>query len=443
MKQTNKSVEDIIQKAIQEAGFKNVLPVQRQTIEVSQKKNELVLLSKTGSGKTLAFLLSLLTKLNSETQGIQALILSPSRELSLQIETVFKSLKTGFTATACYGGHSVKTEINNLNANPAVVIGTPGRIADHLRRSHMNLDKCMMIVIDEFDKCLEFGFDKEMEEVQSYLKSEVSKILVSATKSEFYPEYLQFKNPEIIDNLENEEKLKVDYFLAKYSGDRYLALSRLISTFENEKSIVFCNYREVAENVSQEIESIGVPNSFYHGGLEQEDRERALIKFRNDTVNTLICTDLGARGLDIPEVRHIIHYQLPSSEEALIHRNGRTARMASSGKIYYFTNEENQLPQYVTKPENDIDIDSINFKEIVPYWNTLWFGEGKKDKLNKIDIVGFLHQQFELEKNEIGLIQVLDHSAYVAVSANVVSKILKSGNINRIKGRKVKIRISK
>lgn len=440
----NNKVEEIILNAIQNAGFEEVLPIQRKTIDTFQVKSDFILLSKTGSGKTLAFLLSILTKLRPDKKdGVQALIISPSRELTLQIESVFKSLKTEYTATACYGGHSVRTEINNLSANPSIVIGTPGRIADHLRRSHLKINNCSTLVIDEFDKCLEFGFDKEMEEILSFLKDDVNKILVSATKSDFYPQYLRLTNPEVINNLIEVEKSNIVYFVAQFSGERHVALSKLISSFKNEKTIVFCNYREVAEDVSKNMDLFGIPNTFYHGGLEQEERERALIKFRNDSVNTIICTDLGARGLDIPEVKHIVHYQLPSSSETLIHRNGRTARMSASGTIYYFVNEENQLPEYVSRPESVINIDAISFLEPQINWNTLWIGEGKKEKLNKVDIVGFLYQHFNLEKDDIGLINVLDHSSYVAVRSAIASRILKTGNVFKIKGRNVKIRMSK
>ena len=429
-------------KYLKNAGHKELLPIQRQSVKASAAHPNVIVYSKTGSGKTLAFLLSVLNAVDINKQGIQALILAPSRELCLQIESVFRSLKTGKKVLACYGGHSIRSEENSLTESPAILIGTPGRLADHIDRGNLDaLINTPFLVIDEFDKCLEFGFEEDMDYIVGNLGGLQHKMLVSATRLKDFPEYLDLQNEKVIDALSEDDTINITEHLIEYKGEILETLFQLLCSFDNEKSIVFCNYREVAEDVSNQLNDMALTSVFYHGGMEQDRRERALIKYRNGSSNILVCTDLGARGLDIPEVKHIIHFQYPGSLEAFVHRQGRTARMSTDGHSYLFKGTRTEFPMYITPPESRF---SVNEAQLIPKpeWTTVYFSGGKKDKINKIDLVGFLFKVGKLQKNEIGLITVQDRAAYVAIARKEANTLVKRIRKEKVKGKRLKIAIS-
>ncbi len=427
---------------IKNAGHSELMSIQQQSVDAIKKFDNVILYSKTGSGKTIAFLLSILARMENDSAELQTVILAPSRELVLQIEEVFRSLKTGKKITVCYGGHSVKTEENSLSEFPNIVVGTPGRIVDHIHRRNLDLRNCPMVVIDEFDKCLEFGFTEEMGFIVEQMKNLQQRMLVSATRMDEVPEFIQ-ADYHIIDALKEQKEISITEHLVDSGKNILQSLATLIESFENEKAIVFCNYREVSEDVSYRLKDLGVTSVFYHGGLEQDDRERALIKFRNGSSNVLVCTDLGSRGLDIPEINHIIHYQYPNSEEAFIHRKGRTARMSASGHSYLFYGEETQLPEYINKPNSIIKTKELKTNPVLPEWKTLYFSAGKKDKVNKIDFVGFLAKKGGLKKGEIGLITVKDRTSFVAIKRDLIHDVLKRVRNEKVKGKRLKIAIAK
>lgn len=437
MSKKNKSLQ-----YIKNAGHQELMQIQKDAVESFETYDNVKLYSKTGSGKTLAFLLSVLSKFDESRDGVQAIILAPTRELCLQIEEVFRSLKSGRKVTVCYGGHSVKIEENSLRESPEIVIGTPGRIVDHIHRRNLDLRQCPFIVVDEFDKCLEFGFGEEMSFIMEQLRKLKNRMLVSATRMEQVPEYFQ-ADYYTIDAVVSDDKVQITEHIVDSGRNILHSLGTLLASFENEKAIVFCNYREVSEDVSYRLRDEGITSVFYHGGLEQVDRERALIKFRNGTSNVLVCTDLGSRGLDIPEINHIVHYQYPNSEEAFTHRKGRTARMSASGHSYLFHGEETQLPEYISEPESRINTKNLSVDHVIPEWTTIYFSGGKKDKVNKIDFVGFLSKKGNLKKGEIGLITVQDRTSFVAVKRELVQGLLKRIKNEKIKGKKLKIEVAK
>ncbi len=424
-------------------GLNSLKTIQKQSIKGFEKNDNIILFSKTGSGKTLSFLLSILSKLKkTEKKEIQALIISPSRELCIQINDVFRSMKSGYKSTVCYGGHSIEEERNSLSITPTIIIGTPGRLNDHINRKNIKLHNCSFLVIDEFDKCMEFGFNNEMKIILNELSSIKYKMLVSATKMKDIPNYIEMNKAFIIDNIKGDNKINIREHLVKFKGDGIDALDSLLKSFQNERSMVFCNYREVTEDISFKLRKRGIINEFYHGGLEQNERERALIKFRNGSSTILICTDLGSRGIDIPKINHILHYQFPSNEEAFVHRKGRTARMSASGNSYLLVKEGNELPIYIKESEHEVKIIKSNNHTIKPKWNTLYLSGGKKDKINKIDIVGFLSKKGELDQEDIGIITVLDRSSYVAVNRSKTKNLLNKIKKEKIKGKKLKIEIA-
>ena len=419
--------------------------MQKATSEAIPKLNDVVLVSPTGSGKTLAFLLPITQLLKFDKVGVQVLIVVPSRELAIQIEQVFKQMSTVYKINCCYGGHSVRIEENNFQHPPAVLVGTPGRIAHHLRRKNLNVDDTHTLILDEFDKSLEFGFKDEMEYIIVQCKHLTKRILTSATALKDIPAFVGLKNSVELNYTTEHKELKSSLVVkaVRVEGDDKLeALMLLLGKINAKSVIVFCNHREAVNRISEQLSIYKVDHGFYHGGLEQIDREKTLIKLRNGSINLLITTDLAARGLDIPEIEAVIHYQFPATEDVMIHRNGRTARMNAEGTSYFLLDINDHLPKFM---------DIVPVEETLPKqlilpapceWKTLYIGAGKKDKINKMDIVGMLLQKGQLQKDELGKIEVLDHSAYVAVKSSKILKTLQLIKEEKIKNRKIKMEIS-
>jgi len=433
-----------IKKIFAGLGIESLNDMQLACMEANKKQQDIILLADTGSGKTLAFLLAVLDLLDPAKSVTQALIIVPSRELALQIENVFKSMGTSFKVTCCYGGHLRETEENNLLQAPALIIGTPGRLADHIRRNNIKTDAIETLVLDEFDKSLEMGFQEEMSFIIGSLKNVKKRILTSATEAIEIPAFIGLKDPIRLNYLSGVRApaLAIQW-LKSMEPDKTETLFRLICRLGNRSSIVFCNHRESVERCSLFLKDKGILNVFYHGALEQPERDSALCKFRNGTVNVLVTTDLASRGLDIPNIRYIIHYHLPATEEIFIHRNGRTARMDASGTAILILGPEERLPSYVDPAIEQLSLPEEPILPDKPVWSTLFIAAGKKDKVNKMDIVGFLTKRGELKKEDIGLIEVKDFFSFVAIRKSKVSYTLQNIKGQKIKNQKVKIDVAK
>lgn len=428
--------------ALKMMGIEQLNPMQKQMLSKAKQKDNVVLLSPTGSGKTIAFLLAILNRLDQDTDGIQTLIVVPSRELALQIYDVFKMLKTSYKSTVCYGGHEMRIEKNNLNEAPSLLIGTPGRIVDHINRGHIDLSHTKQIVLDEYDKSLEFGFKKELKFIFDQMPRLQSRYLTSATVQDEYPRFVgrvEFTEINVLKRQESKLEFKR---LHTTSEDKLETLNHLICALKETTSLIFCNHRDAVERISQTLNKRGVNHGVFHGGLEQMDRERALIKFRNGSSRILICTDLAARGLDIPEIGNVIHYQVPRKEEDFIHRNGRTARMHAEGKAFIIICETEFKPDYIMAGE-ELSIPEDSQPPKNPDWTTLFISAGKKDKVNKFDIVGFFYKTGGLEKSELGHIEVKDNMSFVAVKASKAKQVSNALNNKRIKKQKVRISIAR
>jgi ATP-independent RNA helicase DbpA len=425
--------------------IKSLNAMQEAALAATKEHNNILLLSATGSGKTLAFLLPLVQKLDATKATSQALIIVPSRELALQIESVFKSLGTNLKVTCCYGGHKREVEENNLTQAPALLIGTPGRLADHIRRGSITTATIETLVLDEFDKSLELGFQEEMSFIIGSLPGIQQRILTSATEAVEIPAFIGMENTERLNFLndgDEETGLTIKTLLSD-GKDKLDTLFQLICLLGNRSTIVFCNHREAVERTSNLLKEKDIINVFYHGAMEQQERDAALCKFRNGTANVLVTTDLAARGLDIAHIRYIIHYHLPGNEAIFTHRNGRTARMDASGTAIIILSPEEKLPEYI-----NTDVEQIELPETItipekPKWSTLFIAAGKKDKVNKIDIVGFLANKGDLKKDDIGLIEVKDFFSFVAVKKSKVSHTLQLIKEEKIKNKKVKIAVAK
>ena len=423
-------------------------PMQEAACKAYAASRNLVLLSPTGSGKTLAFLLPLVGSLKPDVQGVQAVVLVPSRELALQIEGVFKAMNTPFKAMSCYGGRPAMDEHRTMKGlNPAVIIGTPGRMNDHLQKQNFDARRVTTLVIDEFDKCLEFGFQDEMAEVIGQLPSLRKRVLLSATDAEEIPQFA---------GVDGEGLVKLDFLPAEKTGtrlslqqvlspekDKLETLYNLLCCLGNASTLVFVNYRESVERVVQYLRSRKFPCEMFHGGMEQPDRERALYKFRNGSSPVLVSTDLAARGLDIPGMDNVVHYHLPVNEEAFTHRNGRTARWDASGSAYLILHPEEHLPAYLSDEVPCFEMPVQIPKPMKSRWATLYIGKGKKDKLNKVDIVGFLYKKGGLTREDVGQVDVKEHYAFVAVRRSKVKQLLTLVRGEKIKGMKTIIEEAK
>ncbi|WP_273390271.1 DEAD/DEAH box helicase [Barnesiella viscericola] len=442
-----KEISTLIEKACRNLNIESLNGMQKQMLETAQRPHDIILLSPTGSGKTLAFLLPVLQRIDPRAVGVQALVLVPSRELALQIESVLRKIAAGIKIVCCYGGHSVREESKSLAVAPALIVGTPGRIADHLRRGRLSLDTLDTLVLDEFDKCLALGFHDEMKEIIAPLKEVKKKILTSATDSESLPAFTALRRPVKLDFLgsrKSEESPTARLSLYRIDSPEKDKLDTLLVLLRNLKpalTLIFCNQRESVERVQQFLTDRGIIAEAFHGGMEQADRERALCKFRNHSSYICVSTDLAARGLDIPEVKYIIHYHLPVDLESFTHRNGRTARMHAEGEAFMIVGPTEQLPEYA-RQATAFRLDPTANLLQTPPMATLHFAAGKKEKISKGDIVGFLTQKGGLTADEIGLIEVKDHYCYVAVARDKAHETLRRLRDEKIKGKKVKISFS-
>ena len=426
-------------------GIESLNEMQLSAQETILNDSNVLLLSPTGSGKTLAFLLPIFELLDEQVAGVQCLILVPSRELALQIEQVWKKMGTAYKVNVCYGGHSIETEIKNLSNPPAVLIGTPGRIADHIDRATFKVDRIQTLILDEFDKSLQLGFHEQMSFIISKLSKLNKRILVSATSGIEIPKYTRVVNPTVLDFIPTEEdkvNLSMKLVVSK-EKDKIGSLFNLICSLKSQSALIFCNHRDAAERISDSLNEKGIYATYYHGGMDQDERERALIQFRNGSVSYLVTTDLAARGLDIPEMKHVIHYHLPSKEDEFTHRNGRTARMLASGTAYVIIHESEKKQDYINYEMLVLKVDNATTLPKPPEFQTIYISGGKKNKLNKIDIVGFFSQKGKLENGDLGLIEVKDFISFAAVKYNKVNGLLSNIRDEKMKGKKFKIEVAR
>ena len=412
-------------------------PMQEEAIKVIKENTNVILLSPTGTGKTLAFSLPLINSLDPTSKEIQALILVPYRELAIQIEQVIRSMGSGYKVNAVYGGRPMSKDKIELKHTPAILIGTPGRVADHFSNDRFSKNNIKTIILDEFDKSLEVGFEYEMRGIINELPSINKRILTSATQGVEIPDFVRLDSPETINYLgKSVSKLKVKTVISP-AKNKLNTLLYLLNHIGNHQGIIFCNLKDSIQKVSSFLESKNMSHGCFNGGMEQKDRERSLIKFRNGTNQILIATDLAARGIDIPEMKYIIHFQLPLSKEEFTHRNGRTARVSSKGNAYVLKWKEERLPEFIgTPPVEDISKQSIR-KPV--FWETLFISGGRKDKISKGDIAGMFFKLGKLTKDQLGIIELKQDCAFVAVPASMVDHLVENLNNTRLKKKKVRV----
>ena len=399
---------------------------------------DVVVLSPTGSGKTYAYLLPLIQRLDASSDALQAVVLVPGRELALQSANVLKDLGSGLRSMALYGGRPTMEEHRVLrDVKPQIVFATPGRLKDHLDKSNINAETIKWLVIDEFDKCLELGFQDEMMSILCKLPNIERRSLLSATESESIPKFVSMGRTVHLDFRTEEENIPDRirlYTVTSTEKDKLECLKNLLLSLDDTSSIVFLNYRDSVERVALFLKENGFTLSWFHGGMEQRERESALYKFSNGSAPILVSTDLASRGLDIPDVDNIIHYHLPETEDSYVHRVGRTARWHKEGRTFFLLGPNEHLPEYVSNDHEEYQIPESLPKPALPRMATIYIGKGKKDKISKMDIVGFLCKKGGLNSSDIGKIDVKDRFTYVAVSRAKIKKLISLTKGEKIKG---------
>ena len=412
--------------------------MQQDALRAIQHGNQdVVVLSPTGSGKTLAYLLPLSQLVDAADDEPQAIVVTPGRELALQSSTVLKNMGSGLRAMACYGGRSTMDEHRVLRqVRPQIIFGTPGRLNDHLDKGNFSPYHIKYLVIDEFDKCLEMGFQDEMSRLIKSLPGLRRHFLLSATESEEIPRFVHMGKVEKLDYRMDEEQVPERVHIYKVMSpekDKLESLSQLLRSLGDTSTIVFLNYRDSVERTNRYLADQGFSTAFFHGGLEQKEREAALYRFSNGSANVFVSTDLASRGLDIPDIDNIIHYHLPESEDGYIHRVGRTARWEAKGKAYFLLGPTESIPEYVDAEVEEYEIPAELPAPAQPKMATIYIGKGKKDKISKGDILGFLCKKGGLQSSEIGKIDVNDRYAYAAIARPKLLSLLQ-----KVKGEKIK-----
>lgn len=406
---------------------------------IINSKQDVVILSPTGSGKTISYLFPLLQLLNENTNETQAVVIVPNRELAIQSQDVLSRITAVIRGYACYGGHSTMDEHRALRQIlPHIIFATPGKLNDHLHKENISTKTIKHVVIDEFDKCLEMGFQKEMKEILLQLPNIKQRILLSATDTDEIPHFVNINKAQRINYLAQEQTQTqiYTYYINSPLKDKLETLSNLLSSLGNQSSIVFANYRESTERIEHFLLSKGFYTTLFHGGLDQKQRENALYKFANGSANILVSTDLASRGLDIPDVDNIIHYHLPEHQENYVHRIGRTARWKKKGNTFLIIGPSETIPEYINTEIKEFTPSATLTLPIIPKMITIYIGKGKKDKLGKMDIVGFLCKKCNLQANEIGRIDINDYYTYVAIARNKYQQVLKLSKGEKIKGLK-------
>lgn len=438
--------QEILSLINERLGISDLNDLQKSVLKNLKISSSAIIYSPTGSGKTLAFSVTLLkAQKNFDTEKLQAVIIAPSRELVIQISDVIRPIAPDYKVTSLYGGHNVADEKNSLQNVPSIIVGTPGRLLDHANRGNIDLTNVRQLILDEFDKCLELGFEDEMRKLLKKMPNLSRKILTSATILKEIPEFVNLTDYVTLDFLEsakNPSERTTVWQVKSEEKDKLAALRTLLYSIPQGKTIIFANYRDAVSRIYQNLKDNQISAGIYHGALEQMDREKAIAMFNNESYPILVSTDLGSRGLDIKEVKNIIHYHLPVSQESYTHRNGRTARVDKTGDVYILTHQDEQLPDFVTIDETFNLPEKCEQKSIVNRNSTLYFKAGKKEKISKADIVGFIANNIQIAPNEIGVINVYDHYALVAIpkqkAKTAVSQLLKA----KIKGKKIRIEIA-
>lgn len=448
---------------VQELGFEKMTPIQEQSIPVLLQGRDLIGQSKTGSGKTAAFALPLLEKLNLREKSLQALVLCPTRELCTQVAREIRKLgrrHPGLQVLILSGGQPLYPQSCSLEKGVHLIVGTPGRVLDHLNRGTLDLSQVTTLVLDEADRMLEMGFQEDMEKILSRIPPERQTILFSAT----YPKKIEslsraYQRRPVRVTIEDEKQTGVQirqiYFETppevKFNG-----LLWILQQNQPESAILFCNLKVTVTEVARALAAAGVSSACLHGDLEQSERDRVMAKFRNRSTRLLIATDVAARGIDIENLDAVINFDLPAQADIYVHRVGRTGRAGKKGlAISLVTPREKSkilaieaYSGFKLEEKTLAKVESLNVKEFQKNLQqdaamaTLYISGGRKDKVRPGDILGALTGEAgKLKGSEIGKIEIHDRFSYVAITKSIAHIAMQRLRDGQIKGRKFRVEL--
>lgn len=440
-------------KSLDALNYTSPTPIQEQSIPLLLQGHDVAGQAETGSGKTAAFGLPLLQSINPGLQQVQALVVVPTRELAVQVRQELKQYARfipNLKITAFYGGHSFRLEEDSLAHPPQVLVGTPGRLTDHLSRRTLDLSNVAQVVLDEADKLLEMGFEEELDELLRALPRKRQTILFSATMEEDVKELIanSLQDPKFVQASAAAVPDRIVYYgLKVQDAQKPQALVQLLQSIDPAGTVVFVNARLTTVEVAQHLQEHGFQARALHGKLEQSDRDKTMTLFRNGTASILVATDLAARGLDMEVVQQIIHFELPQHQDAYQHRSGRTGRAGKSGTVYTLLNsrETQKLEQWPDVQVNEwLDLNELAAADTpapveAPALTTLHISGGRKDKLSPRDIVGALIAEVGLKAAEIGKIEIQDRHSFVAIPEEAASAAVRILSAARIKGKRYKV----
>ena len=435
-------------------GYHTMTPIQAQSLPVILAGRDIIAKAKTGSGKTAAFAIGLLNKLDVKQFATQALVLCPTRELADQVAKEIRRLAR-FThnvkvLTLC-GGVSIGPQLGSLERGAHIVVGTPGRIVDHLGKGSLSLQHLQQLVLDEADRMLEMGFADALETVLQACPLQRQTLLFSAT----YPEAIQKISAHCqqdplsvtVDASHSEQQIEQHFYELQDGQHKHAAIKTLLAHFQPQASIIFCNTKQQCDEVCTDLRAAGISALALHGDLEQRDRDQTLVRFANKSCSVLVATDVAARGLDIKGLDAVINYDLSRDPEVHVHRIGRTGRAGATGlalsliapnEVPRLNRVEDYLQQTLTL--ESLPVTSHDPAELQPQMVTLCIDGGRKDKLRPGDILGALTKDAGLSGDTIGKIDIFDFCAYVAVNARLAKKALQHLQQGKLKGKKFKAR---
>jgi ATP-independent RNA helicase DbpA len=436
-------------------GYTEMTPIQAQALPSILANKDVIARAKTGSGKTATFALGLLNKLDVKRFRVQTLVLCPTRELADQVATEIRKLARGIhnikVLTLC-GGVAFGPQVGSLEHGAHIIVGTPGRVEEHLRKVNLNLDNLTTLVLDEADRMLDMGFQQALDDIVSYMPKQRQTMLFSAT----YPEKIEkiaeriMQSPVTVEVQDSHSSQSIVETLYQVENDqsRVEAVRLLLQQHQPETTLIFCNTKVETDRVANELRAVGYEASALHGDLEQKDRDQTLACFANRSISVLVATDVAARGLDIDALDMVINYQVAQELEVHTHRIGRTGRAGAQGMACSLYTQRDkhrisQLEDYLKQKFERSDLPHIRLlREPVfsPPMVTIHIGGGKKQKLRPGDIVGALTGADGIPGSEIGKIQVGDHWAYVAVAHQHGKMAFNKLSEGKLKGRSFRVK---
>ena len=435
-------------------GYQEMTAIQQQSLPLALEGKDLIAKAKTGSGKTAAFSIPMLTRINQRYFGCQALILCPTRELATQVANEVRRLaryQQNIKVVTLCGGQPIGPQIGSLAHGAHIVVGTPGRIQDHLRKGTLALEKVSTLVLDEADRMLDMGFIEPIENIISHTADDRQTLLFSAT----YPKGIRQlssrfqQNPvEVtVESVHSHQHIAQSFYQAEHH-EKTAVVHKLLAHYQPASSVIFCNTKQGCKDVGVELYNLGYKPLVLHGDMDQKERDQMLVRFANQSANILIATDVAARGLDIDDLACVINYDLSRESEVHVHRIGRTGRAGKEGLAFsLFTPKERYklerlediLKSEIT-PSDAGQLPAPKAEASKAPMVTLAIDGGRKHKVRPGDILGALTGDAGIAGDQVGKINIFDFVAYVAIKRESARKALDRLEKGRIKGRKFKVR---